>query len=130
MKVKYIAIALAAAAAGFCLGVLYGFNQGVNNYAALESVLVGYINTAQVNRLESGNSEDIKNVRGYLLIGVDHGLRQYSWYQEKGNHLLSNLLLSDHVSVLEKSAGKLAAFRSQNPEAKLVGVSESQDSKN
>jgi hypothetical protein len=128
IKVKYVVIA-AAALFGFCLGAFYGFNQGVHNYAALDSVLVGYMNTAQVNRLKSDSIEDAKNVRGYLLIGVDRALDQYTWYQEKGNHLLSNFFLADHVALLDKSVRGLTAFRAQNPETNLVGVVESEESK-
>jgi hypothetical protein len=115
---------------GFCLGGFYGFNQGVQNYAALESVLVGYMNTAQVNRLKSGSNEEIKNVSGYLLVGVDHGLDQYAWYEEKGNHFLSNLLLADHTNLLDKSIQGIASFRSENPEVDLAGVLNDEESKN
>jgi hypothetical protein len=128
LKLKYFAI-FVAVLIGFGFGVFYGFNQGVQNYGALESVLVGYMNTVQVKKLKSGSNEDIKNVSGYLLIGVDHGLDQFTWYQEQGNHLLSKVLLADHVALLDKSIQGIAVFRSQDPEINLVSTLEGEESK-
>ena len=87
MKVRHIAIIMLIPVI-FTAGLSYGFKQGVENYSALEQVLVSYILTAQAHRLKSGTQDDLAKLEDFLLMEISAGLDSYIRYRDDGNHIL------------------------------------------
>ena len=100
----------------FCIGVSYGFKSGAENQANLESVALGAILTAQVNRLQSGSEKDLRDVEGLMEFYIDFGIDSFNRYQTDGNKILSSVFLEGHLDVLDKSIISLSKFRMDRPD--------------
>jgi len=116
---KSIVIPLVVGILSFCAGILYGFDSGIKNYAALESILTGHISTGYAKKLTSPNEDNIDATKGYLEFQIDNGLDSYIWYKESGNKLLSKISLSEHLEQYEVSVIQLAKYRANNPETDI-----------
>ena len=82
----------------------------------MESVVLGAVLTAQVNRLQSGTEDDVRNVEGLMNFYIDFGIDGFNWYQTDGNQFLSNMFLEEHVNLIEKSIITISKFRTENPD--------------
>ncbi|MBV1909328.1 MAG: hypothetical protein KUG78_08395 [Kangiellaceae bacterium] len=111
-----LVIGVVALVSVFCIGVSYGFKHGAENRANLESVVLGAVLTAQVNRLQSGTEDDVRNVEGLMNFYIDFGIDGFNWYQTDGNQFLSNMFLEEHVNLIEKSIITISKFRTENPD--------------
>ena len=98
----------------------YGFWKGVEHGGALETTALAALSTAQIKRLKSGSGDDINGVIEFFEYYVDHGLNQYSWYEESGSKLWGSLLADDYEESLARSAKYAAQYRSENPENTIV----------
>lgn len=98
------------------VGFWWGFNQGVRYWGVLDSVAFANISTAQVNRLQSGNPEDIDKVISLFDIYINSGIDSFYWYSENGNKYIGELFYKGYEASLVKSMKNIATYRMGNPE--------------
>ena len=94
----------------------FGFKQGAKYSSASEYLALAAISTAQVNRLKSGNKEDINNVVSLFDIYINHGVDQFYWYSENGNKYIGDLFYTGYESSMVDSIKIIASHRSRDPE--------------
>lgn len=129
MKIKIVSSYLLVLSIGLVAGTGYGFKQGMENFYALESVLVGYMSTGQASRLHNPTNENIDLVQDYFDFLIDNGLASYIRYEEQGNHILSNIFLKEHLGYINKSLTGMSDYRKSHPMKNLQDVFDNPEDK-
>ncbi|MDH5630794.1 MAG: hypothetical protein OEY96_11645 [Gammaproteobacteria bacterium] len=114
IRYKNIAINLILVVTAFAGGVYYGFNEGVENFYNLEKVLSSNRDVLRAKELKNGTDKDLKHIYWHFELSINDGIDAYNWYQNSGNHIFSEIFLSEHLQYLERSMNNLAKYRNSH----------------
>lgn len=111
-KIALLITAIMFSVIGFAGGTYYGFKEGVNNFALLEQIVQGALSRHQLASIEK---DKLDNVTHLFELNIDFGLHRYVMYQKSGNKFLSDLLMPEMTSDLDKYVDLMADYRKEHP---------------
>jgi hypothetical protein len=111
-KIALLITAIMFSVIGFAGGTYYGFKEGVNNFGLLEQIVQGALSRHQLASIEKNKLDDVTHL---FELNIDSGLHRYVMYQKSGNKFLSELLIPEMTSDLDKYVDLMAEYRKEHP---------------
>lgn len=110
--IKSILVGSLFAVAGFCVGTLYGAQEGVKNLSMLEQVAQGALARHQLASIQNDQLDSVKHL---FELNIDMGIHRYALFRQEGNELLAKAFFPEYLTELENYIVLMAEYRKDHP---------------